>query len=37
MSVIIAGTSRVPPGNLLDLHPHMDLILAASRAEDGCV
>ncbi len=37
MSVIIAGTVRVPPGNLAGLKPHMEAMLAASRAEDGCI
>lgn len=37
MSIIIAGTVRVPPQNLASLLPHMARMLAASRAEDGCV
>ena len=37
MSVIIAGTVRVPPGNLPALKPHMLAMLQASRAEDGCL
>ena len=37
MSVIIAGTVRVPPENLAKLRPHQDAMLAASRAEDGCI
>ncbi|RAK59320.1 antibiotic biosynthesis monooxygenase [Phenylobacterium hankyongense] len=37
MSVLIAGTMRVPPQNLAALKPHMHAMLAASRAEDGCV
>ena len=37
MSVIIAGTVRVPPQNLAALKPHMLAMLAASRAEDGCL
>lgn len=37
MTVIVAGTVRVPPGNLAGLKPHMEAMLAASRAEDGCV
>ncbi|THD74223.1 MAG: antibiotic biosynthesis monooxygenase [Phenylobacterium sp.] len=37
MSLIIAGTVRVPPGSLAGLKPHMQKMLAASRAEDGCV
>ena len=37
MSIIIAGTVRVPPENLAGLKPHMERMLGASRAEDGCV
>jgi quinol monooxygenase YgiN len=37
MTVIIAGTVRVPPANLAGLKPHMEAMLAASRAEDGCL
>jgi quinol monooxygenase YgiN len=37
MSVIIAGTVRVPPENLAALRPHQLAMLAASRAEDGCL
>ena len=36
MSLIIAGTVRVPPENLERFRPHMQAMLAASRAEDGC-
>jgi len=35
--IIIAGTVRVPPRNLEALRPHQDAMLAASRAEDGCI
>ena len=37
MSVIVAGTVRVPPENLDRFRPHMHAMLAGSRAEDGCV
>jgi quinol monooxygenase YgiN len=37
MSVLIAGTFRVPPQNLPAFKAHMATMLAASRAEDGCV
>jgi quinol monooxygenase YgiN len=37
VSVIIAGTVRVPPQNIATFKPHMEKMLAASRAEDGCV
>lgn len=35
--VIVAGTVRVPPENAEGLRPHQDAMLAASRAEDGCI
>jgi quinol monooxygenase YgiN len=37
MSIIIAGTVSVPPENLAGLKPHQLAMLAASRAEDGCL
>lgn len=37
MSILIAGTVRVPPESLPGLKPHMAKMLAASRAEDGCL
>ncbi len=37
MSIIIAGTVRAPPENLAALRPHQLAMLAASRAEDGCL
>ncbi|MCR5878192.1 putative quinol monooxygenase [Phenylobacterium sp. J367] len=37
MSLVIAGTVRVPPENLAAFQPHMEAMLAASRAEDGCL
>ena len=36
MSLIIAGTLRVPPENLEALRPHMIAMMTASRAEEGC-
>lgn len=36
MKVIVGGTVRVPPENIEKLKPHMLVMLAASRAEDGC-
>lgn len=36
MTILIAGTVRVPPENLAAFKPHMQAMLAASRAEDGC-
>ena len=37
MPLIIAGTVRVPPDRLEAFKPHMQAMLAASRAEDGCL
>lgn len=37
MSVIVAGTIRVPPENFDAFRPHMARTLAASRVEDGCL
>ena len=37
MSIIIAGTVRVPPEKLTAFRPHQDAMLSASRAEDGCI
>ena len=37
MTLIIAGTVRVPPENLARFKPHMLAMLEASRAEDGCL
>lgn len=37
MSLIIAGTIRVPAENLDALRPHMRAMVEASRAEDGCL
>jgi len=37
VTVIVAGTVRVPPENLVRFKPHMEAMLAASRAEDGCL
>ena len=37
MSLIVAGTVRVPPGNLDGLRPRMAAMIAASHAEDGCL
>jgi len=36
VTVVIAGTVRVPPENLARFKSHMLAMLAASRAEDGC-
>ena len=37
MTILIAGTVRVPPENLAAFKPHMLAMLEASRAEDGCL
>ncbi|MFT4933440.1 MAG: quinol monooxygenase YgiN [Pseudoalteromonas distincta] len=37
MSLVIAGTIRVPPERLDAFRPHMLAMLGASRAEDGCL
>ena len=37
MTLIIAGTVRVPPENLEGARPAMLKMIAASRAEDGCI
>ena len=37
MSVVILGTVRLPPENLDQARPVMAAMVAASRAEDGCV
>ena len=37
MSILIAGTVRVPPENLERFRPHMRAMLTASRGEDGCL
>lgn len=36
MTLLIAGTVRVPAENLAAFKPHMLAMLTASRAEDGC-
>ena len=37
MTILIAGTVRAPPENIEAFRPHMQAMLAASRAEDGCL
>ena len=36
MTLIVAGTVRVPPQNMETLRPHMLVMMTATRAEDGC-
>ncbi|RYE03595.1 MAG: antibiotic biosynthesis monooxygenase [Sphingomonadales bacterium] len=35
--LVITGTFRVPPANLDQARPHMAAMIAASRAEAGCL
>ncbi|WP_404335174.1 putative quinol monooxygenase [Sphingomonas sp. MMS12-HWE2-04] len=35
--LVITGTFRVPPANLDAARPHMAAMIAASRAEPGCL
>ena len=37
MSLIVAGTVRVPPQNLDRFRPNMAAMMAASQAESGCL
>ena len=37
MTVVILGTVRLPPERLDDARPRMAAMVAASRAEDGCL
>lgn len=37
MSLIVAGTYRIPPENLTVLRPHMAAVITATRAEAGCL
>ena len=37
MAVVIIGTVRLPPQNLYRARPVMAAMVAASRAEDGCL
>jgi quinol monooxygenase YgiN len=35
--ILVIGTVRLPPANILKAHPAMKTMIAASRAEDGCL
>ena len=37
MSVVVAGTFRVPADRFEDLRPHLEAVIAATRAEEGCI
>jgi quinol monooxygenase YgiN len=37
VTLIVAGTVRIPPENLNAFRPQMLAMLTASRAEDGCI
>jgi quinol monooxygenase YgiN len=36
MSIVVAGTFRIPPENLDALKPHLLAVIEATRREDGC-
>lgn len=35
--ILVTGTFRIPPGSLAKVLPEMEHMIAASRAEDGCL
>ena len=37
MSVVVAGTFRIPPENLEAIRPHLETVIAATRREAGCL
>jgi quinol monooxygenase YgiN len=37
LSVVVAGTFRVPPENFEGIRPHLEAVIAATRLEDGCL
>jgi quinol monooxygenase YgiN len=37
VSVVVAGTFRIPVENLPALRPHLRAVVEATRAEDGCL
>ena len=37
MTLIVAGTFRVPPENVEPLRPHMVAVMEATRLEEGCL
>ena len=37
MTLIVAGSFRIPPANMDAIRPHMAEVMAASQAEDGCL
>ncbi|MDB5451626.1 MAG: antibiotic biosynthesis monooxygenase [Caulobacteraceae bacterium] len=37
MMIVIGGTMRLPPENLDQIRPHMATVIAANRAEAGCI
>ena len=37
MTLIVAGTFRVPPENVELLRPHMRAVMEATRLEEGCL
>lgn len=36
MSIVVAGTFRVPADRFDGLRPHLEAVIAATRKEDGC-
>ncbi len=37
MTILVVGTVRLPPENIARARPAMETMVAASRAEDGCI
>jgi quinol monooxygenase YgiN len=37
MSIMVAGTVRIPPEKMEAARPHMQAVMGANRLEDGCV
>jgi quinol monooxygenase YgiN len=37
VSVVVAGTFRIPATSLPALRPHLEAVIAATRQEDGCL
>jgi quinol monooxygenase YgiN len=37
LSLIVAGTFRIPPENLAGLKPHLETVIVETRKEDGCL
>jgi quinol monooxygenase YgiN len=37
MPIALVGRFRIPPENMAEIRPHMQAVMVASRAEDGCI